>query len=185
MLNIKPQRARRFPLGKACQQPVQKHPFTGRFVVKRGKSKTPAVLGPAGESGGPQNSAYDAIAMAIARLLDCCARRLGDQGQAGRAYLATGGAQSPQQASQARQTLAGRRIMHRPRPQHRDHVWSYDFVEDRTHDGRRHRMLNVRDEFYARMPGDTHRAQAQGDRCDRRAIGPLYPARHPRSQSVR
>ena len=24
----------------------------------------------------------------------------------------------------------------RLRPQHRDHVWSYDFVEDRTHDGR-------------------------------------------------
>jgi putative transposase len=27
------------------------------------------------------------------------------------------------------------------------HVWSYDFVEDRTHDGRRYRMLNVLDEF--------------------------------------
>src|SRR3954470_1301604 len=26
-------------------------------------------------------------------------------------------------------------------------VWSYDFVEDRTHDGRRYRMLNVIDEF--------------------------------------
>ena len=33
------------------------------------------------------------------------------------------------------------------RPQHRNHVWSYDFVEDRTHDGRRYRMLNVIDEF--------------------------------------
>ena len=28
-----------------------------------------------------------------------------------------------------------------------DHVWSYDFVEDRTHDGRKYRMLNVIDEF--------------------------------------
>jgi transposase InsO family protein len=27
------------------------------------------------------------------------------------------------------------------------HVWSYDFVEDRTHDGRKYRMLNVIDEF--------------------------------------
>src|SRR6478672_12008928 len=27
------------------------------------------------------------------------------------------------------------------------HVWSYDFIEDRTHDGRRFRMLNVIDEF--------------------------------------
>jgi hypothetical protein len=33
------------------------------------------------------------------------------------------------------------------RPQHRDHVWSYDFVDDRTHDGRRYRVLNVLDEF--------------------------------------
>ena len=35
----------------------------------------------------------------------------------------------------------------RLRPEHRNHVWSYDFVEDRTHDGRRFRMLNVIDEF--------------------------------------
>ena len=35
----------------------------------------------------------------------------------------------------------------RLRPQHRNHVWSYDFVEDRTNDGRRYRMLNVIDEF--------------------------------------
>jgi putative transposase len=35
----------------------------------------------------------------------------------------------------------------RLRPLHRNHVWSYDFVEDRTYDGRRYRMLNVIDEF--------------------------------------
>ncbi len=35
----------------------------------------------------------------------------------------------------------------RLRPEHRDHVWSYDFVEDRTHDGRKFRTLNVVDEF--------------------------------------
>jgi transposase InsO family protein len=35
----------------------------------------------------------------------------------------------------------------RLRPQHPNHVWSYDFVEDRTHDGRKFRMLNVIDEF--------------------------------------
>jgi putative transposase len=35
----------------------------------------------------------------------------------------------------------------RLRPEHRDHVWSYDFVEARTHEGRRFRMLNVVDEF--------------------------------------
>jgi putative transposase len=35
----------------------------------------------------------------------------------------------------------------RLRPECPNHVWSYDFVEDRTHDGRRYRMLNVIDEF--------------------------------------
>ena len=35
----------------------------------------------------------------------------------------------------------------RPRPEYANHVWSYDFVEDRTHDGRKYRMLNVVDEF--------------------------------------
>ena len=33
------------------------------------------------------------------------------------------------------------------RPEYRNHVWSYDFVEDRTHEGRKYRMLNVIDEF--------------------------------------
>lgn len=32
-------------------------------------------------------------------------------------------------------------------PEHRNHVWSYDFVEDRTNDGRKYRMLTVVDEF--------------------------------------
>jgi transposase InsO family protein len=35
----------------------------------------------------------------------------------------------------------------RLRAERPDHVWSYDFVEDRTHDGRKYRMLNVVDEF--------------------------------------
>ena len=34
----------------------------------------------------------------------------------------------------------------RLRPQHRNHVWSYDFVMDRTHDGTAFRMLCVIDE---------------------------------------
>lgn len=29
----------------------------------------------------------------------------------------------------------------RLRPEHPNHVWSYDFVEDRTHNGRKFRML--------------------------------------------
>lgn len=35
----------------------------------------------------------------------------------------------------------------RLRPEHPNHVWSYDFVEDRTHNGKKFRMLNVIDEF--------------------------------------
>lgn len=34
----------------------------------------------------------------------------------------------------------------RLRPQHRGHVWSYDFAADRTHDGKAFRMLTVIDE---------------------------------------
>lgn len=35
----------------------------------------------------------------------------------------------------------------RLRPERPNHVWAYDFVEDRTHDGRKYRMLNIVDEF--------------------------------------
>ena len=35
----------------------------------------------------------------------------------------------------------------RLRPERRNHVWSYDFVQDRTHDGRIFRTLNMIDEF--------------------------------------
>jgi transposase InsO family protein len=52
----------------------------------------------------------------------------------------------------AKQPKKGRLWLHdgscvRLRPAHPNHVWSYDFVEDRTHDGRKYRMLNVLDEF--------------------------------------
>jgi len=35
----------------------------------------------------------------------------------------------------------------RLRPEHKDHVWSYDFVMDRTANGRAFRMLNIIDEY--------------------------------------
>lgn len=35
----------------------------------------------------------------------------------------------------------------RLRPERPNHVWSYDFVQDRTADGRSYRMLNIIDEF--------------------------------------
>jgi transposase InsO family protein len=61
--------------------------------------------------------------------------------------VAAGGAQGA-----ARQPKRGRLWLDdgscvRLRPERPDHVWSYDFVEDRTHDGRRYRMPDVVDEF--------------------------------------
>ena len=35
----------------------------------------------------------------------------------------------------------------RLKPMHRNHVWSYDFVHDRTHDGKPFRILNIIDEY--------------------------------------
>ena len=35
----------------------------------------------------------------------------------------------------------------RRRPEHRDHVWSYDFVQTRTHNGRPVRLLTLIDEY--------------------------------------
>lgn len=35
----------------------------------------------------------------------------------------------------------------RLQPRYRNHVWSYDFVADRTHDGRPFRILNILDEY--------------------------------------
>jgi transposase InsO family protein len=35
----------------------------------------------------------------------------------------------------------------RLRPEHANHVWAYDFIEDRTHDGRKLRMLTIVDEY--------------------------------------
>jgi transposase InsO family protein len=40
----------------------------------------------------------------------------------------------------------------RLRPEHRNHVWSYDFVVERTSDGRPLRMLNIADEYSRECP---------------------------------
>ena len=52
----------------------------------------------------------------------------------------------PKQPKRGRLWLADGSCI-RLRPERPNHVWSYDFLEDRTHDGRRFRMLNVLDEF--------------------------------------
>src|SRR6266436_1508736 len=61
-------------------------------------------------------------------------------------HLATRGAEGPhKQPKRGRLWLADGSCI-RLRPEQRNHVWSYDFVEDRTHDGRKYRMLNVLDD---------------------------------------
>ena len=72
---------------------------------------------------------------------------MGGERQARRTDLATGGAEGPAEATEEGPALAERRILHPSTAGVCDHVWSYDFVEDRTHDGRKIRMLNIIDEF--------------------------------------
>jgi putative transposase len=52
----------------------------------------------------------------------------------------------PKQPKRSRLWLADGSCI-RLQPEYPNPVWSYDFVEDRTHDGRKVRMLNVVDEF--------------------------------------
>ena len=48
----------------------------------------------------------------------------------------------------------------RLRPERRDHVWAYDFVEERTHDGRKFRTLDVVDDLILSLSKDTHECLA-------------------------
>ncbi len=43
--------------------------------------------------------------------------------------------------------MARRRFLHPAPAERRDNVWAYDFVEERTHNGRKFRTLNIIDEF--------------------------------------
>ncbi len=69
---------------------------------------------------------------------------LGGEREARRADLATGGAEGARQTTEERPAPAERRLL---RPERPNHVRSYDFVEDQTHDGRKFRLLNVVDAF--------------------------------------
>jgi hypothetical protein len=50
-------------------------------------------------------------------------------------------------AASCRMSLSSVRSETALRPERRNHVWSYDFVEDRTHGGRKYRVLSVLNEF--------------------------------------
>ena len=62
-----------------------------------------------------------------------------------------------------------------------NHVWSYDFVMDRTHDGRAFRMLTVIDEFTRECLAIPRRAQAELGKRPRLYRGPVRQARRTRS----
>jgi transposase InsO family protein len=86
-------------------------------------------------------------AMAIAGSRRCCTGGLGGERQARRADLAAGGAEGSPEATEEGPLWLNDGSCIRLRPEYPNHVWSYDFVEDRTHNGRKFRMLNVIDEF--------------------------------------
>jgi len=67
----------------------------------------------------------------------------------------------------------------RPPAERSNHVWSYDFVEDRTHEGRKYRMLNLIDE---------HTRECLAKRVDKRLCQrqpeQLHPAPRTASQGT-
>ena len=67
--------------------------------------------------------------------------------QACGADLATGAFKSACKTAETAKALLGDGSCIRLRPTHRNHVWSHDFVMDRTADGRSFRMLTIVDEF--------------------------------------
>jgi len=57
------------------------------------------------------------------------------------------GLKVPQKQSKKRRLWLDDGSCIRLRADHKNHVWSYDFVEDKTHDGRKIRFLNIMDEY--------------------------------------
>ena len=74
----------------------------------------------------------------------------------------------------------------RLRPEHTNHVWSYDFVSTKTYDGRTARMLNLIDESHPGVPAESARAalvEREGDRGAGRRDGDEGRAEHIRSDN--
>ena len=71
----------------------------------------------------------------------------------------------------------------RLRAERPNHVWSYDFVEDRTHEGRKYRMLNLIDEFtHECLAMEVDRRLRRGHRC---CVGSLPSARGSPAHPIR
>lgn len=77
------------------------------------------------------------------------ARRLAGKQEAGASAVAQGRLQSAREATQEATPSPGgsENGCTRRRAEHKDHVWSYDFVMDLTEEGRRLKMMPVVDEY--------------------------------------
>ena len=86
--------------------------------------------------------------MAIARSLACWFKRAGhaNHKRVERIWRREGLNVPQKQKKRERLWLADGSCV-RLRAERPNHVWSYDFVQDRTADGRAYRMLNIVDEF--------------------------------------
>ncbi|MBK8730730.1 MAG: hypothetical protein IPM00_15825 [Tetrasphaera sp.] len=58
-------------------------------------------------------------------------------------------------------------------PEHRNHIWSYDFIKRRTSDGRPIRVLNVVDEF-TRVALGSHVARSIGAKSVQSHLAKLF-----------
>ena len=81
----------------------------------------------------------------VTGLLNNCG--LAREPQAGRAHLAARRAEGPTKAEEKGAALAERWVVRASQPERPNHVWSYDFVQDRTADGQVYRTLNIIDEY--------------------------------------
>jgi transposase InsO family protein len=73
------------------------------------------------------------------------ARGVAGEPQEGRADLEAGGAEGAEETAEAREAVAERRVL--CSEARGVCVWSYDFVHERTHDGRAVRILSIVDEY--------------------------------------
>src|SRR3954452_4215072 len=116
-------------------------------TVRRSARYRGAVKTKSGSLPTPSHWPGNTAAMAIARSPGCWSRRAGWSTKRVERIWRREGLKVPhKQPKRGRLWLSDGSCI-RLRPEHRNHVWSYDFVEDRTHDGRKYRMLNVIDEF--------------------------------------
>ena len=96
-------------------------------------------------------------------------RRLGHQPVCRRADLAAGGSQGTKETAPAAPAVAERRVdgsCIRLRPQRLNQVWSYDFVEDTIHNGRKCQMLNSARACRADQPGEHLLTHLRDDRLE-------------------